>query len=81
MGTQGSDQGESNLACEWVSMCGRCWPGHRNLRNPSRISQLGSFTCSYLEGSPKGFMGSFTNSVSGLNISHSTDSLDEKTDM
>ena len=62
-------------------MCGRCWPGHRNLRNPSRISQLGSFTCSYLEGSPKGFTGSFTNSVSGLNISHSTDSLDEKTDM
>ena len=45
------------------------------------MSQLGSFTCNYLEGSPKGFMGSFTNSVSGLNISHSIDSLDETTDM
>ena len=45
------------------------------------MSQLGSFTCNYLEGSPKGFMDSFTNSVSGLNISHSIDSLDETTDM
>lgn len=52
--------------------------GQRSLRNPSRISQLGSVTCNYLEGSPKGFMGSFTNSVSDLNISHSIDSLDRK---
>lgn len=68
-------------SCESVD--GQCRPGERNLKHPGGRSQLGSMPLivvikRVLLG---GFIGSPSNLVSGLNISHPIASLDEKVDM